>query len=44
MWTVEVNVFGNRFTRTLRRPGSPRTYPSRVQGRLHQFLRPGFAA
>ena len=44
MWTVEVNILGLRFTRTMSRPGSPKTYPSRVHGRLHQLLRPGVAA
>lgn len=44
MWTVEVNVLGFRFARTVRRPGSPRAYPSRVHGRLHQLFRPGVAA
>ncbi|BBY50133.1 hypothetical protein MARA_36010 [Mycolicibacterium arabiense] len=44
MWTVEVNVLGLRFTRTVSRPGSPKTYPSRVHSRLNQLLRPGIAA
>jgi uncharacterized membrane protein len=44
MWTVEVNVLGLRFTRTVSRPGSPKTYPSRVHSRLSQLLRPGIAA
>jgi hypothetical protein len=44
MWTVEVNLPGLRFTRTVSRPGSPRTYPRRVYSRLNQLLRPGIAA